>query len=47
MQLKQHNYSANPEIKDFDFIRIEEEIQSISNCQCPDLAIVDVDVSDI
>jgi hypothetical protein len=47
MQLKQHNYSANPEVKAVGFIRIEEEIHSVSNCQCPYLAIVDVDDSDI
>ena len=45
IQLKQHNYSANPEIKAVDFIRKEGEIQPISNCHCPNLAVVDVDVS--
>jgi hypothetical protein len=31
MQLKQHNYSANPEIKAVDFIRTEGKIQPFSN----------------
>jgi sensor domain CHASE-containing protein len=77
MQIKQHNYSAIPEInplntelnsichllallevhpilhisrvrvKALDFITTEGELQAISNCHCPNLAIVDVDVSDI
>ena len=45
MQLKQQNYSAKPEFKAIDFIRTEGEFQPISNCKCPNLDIVDVDVS--
>jgi len=45
MQLKQHNYSAKFEIKSVDFIRTDGEIQPISNCQCSNLAVVDVDIS--
>jgi len=45
MQLNQHNCSAKPEIRAVDFIRTEGEIQPISNCQCPNLATGDVDIS--
>jgi len=34
-------------VKAVDFITTEGEMQPISNCQCPNLAIVYVDVSDI
>jgi len=34
-------------VKAVYFITPEEEIHPINNCQCPNLAIVDVDISDI